>query len=142
VESGVAVDVPPCVVGVPRGVVDCPVVAVPFAEVVPVLPGVWVCCVDTASCVDGVGSSREGGNTSVLDRLGVVGPLGLGVSAGAPLPTLPPVDVVDPEVDDPDEVWASAPTVVKLSANIANNTALMIAPFDGNAAIVASFRQG
>ena len=103
------------------------------------LPGVWVCCVETASCVDG--SSRDGGKTPVLDRLGVVGPLGLGVRAGAPLPTLPPADVVDPEVDDPDEVWASAPTVVKLSANIANNTALMIAPFDGNAAIVASFRQ-
>lgn len=108
-------------------------VAAPLADGVPVLPGVWVCCVDTAPCVGG--SSRDGGNWSVLERLGVAGPVALGVRAGAPLPTLPPGDVmpgvVDPEVnpppedDVPDEDCASAAVAVKLSANVATIAVFM-----------------
>lgn len=88
------------VVRVPPDVVVWPVLAVPLADGVPVLvvlPGVWVCCcVETEPCAGG--SNRDGGKTSVLERLGVAGPLAFGVRAGAPLPTLPLDDVVP---DDP-----------------------------------------
>jgi len=61
------------VVGVPPDVVVWPVLAVPLADGVPVLvvlPGVWVCCcVETEPCAGG--SNRDGGKTSVLERLGV-----------------------------------------------------------------------
>jgi hypothetical protein len=89
----VTVDASPGVVDVPPCVVDCPVVvAVPVADVVPVvvLPG--VCCVDTEPPVGG--NRRDGGKTSVLERLGVTGPLGFGDRARAPLPMLLPGDVV------------------------------------------------
>jgi hypothetical protein len=78
------------------------VVAVPVADVVPalVLPVVWVCCVETAPPVGG--NSRDGGNTSVLERLGATGPLGFGARAGAPLPTLLPSDDVPGVVEVPD----------------------------------------
>jgi hypothetical protein len=116
------------VVGVPPGVVVWPVAAVPLADgvLVLVLPGVWVCCcVETDPCAGG--SNRDGGKTSVLERLGVAGPLALGVRAGAPLPTLPLDDVVPDVVDPlPGEVWASAPAAVKPSAN-----AVRIASFLG-----------
>jgi len=90
------------------------VVAVPLVDGVPVfvLPGVGVCCDDTAPSVDG--NSRDGGKMSVLERLGVVGPLGLGVRAGAPLPT-PPGDEFPGVVEVPDDVWAS-PTALSSSA--------------------------
>jgi hypothetical protein len=102
--SGVAVAAPPGVVAVPPGVVDWPVVAVPVADGVPVpaLPEVWSCWVDTAP-PDG-GSSRDGGKTSVLERFGVTGPLGLGVRAGAPLPALLPGVPVVPDVEVPADV--------------------------------------
>ena len=68
---------------------------VPVADVVPVLvvSGVWVCCVEAEPPVGG--NSRDGGKTSVFERLGVTGPLDFGDRAGAPLPMLLlPGDVV------------------------------------------------
>lgn len=75
-------------------------VGVPVADVVPalVLPGVWVCCVETEPPVGG--NRRDGGKTSVLERLGVTGPLDFGDRAGAPLPMPPPGEVV-PVVEVP-----------------------------------------
>jgi hypothetical protein len=129
------------------------VAAAPPVDVVPAPvppgvwpPGVWVCCVDTEPWVGG--SSRDGGKTSVPERLGVTGPLGLGVRAGAPLPTLPPGDVVVPDVDappdveDPDDVWASAAGASKPRANVARIADLMPAPSQGNVATAPSFRWG
>jgi hypothetical protein len=120
------------------------VAAVPLADVVPalVLPGVWVCCVDTEPPVGG--NSRDGGKTSVLERLGVTGPLGFGDRAGAPLPMLvvdPELDA-PPEADDPDEVCESAVEDVKTSANAAVIAILMVAPLRGNVGLRSSFRQG
>ena len=96
---------------------DWPVVDEPVVDVVPDPPG--VCWVDP--CVGG--SRRDGGKISEFERLGVIGPLGRGVRAGAPLPTVPPEvvpgDVApDPDEDpDPDDVWAIALVAVKPNAN-------------------------
>jgi hypothetical protein len=126
--SDVAVDASPGVVDVPPCVVDWPVVAVPVADVAPVLvlvlPGVWV-CVDAEPPVGG--NRRDGGNTSVLERLGVTGPLDFGDRAGAPLPVLLPGDVV-PVVEVPVVDWARVVAAVKLSASVAIVAVLMAAP--------------
>ena len=111
--------------GCPVSVPDVPVpgvVAVPVPGLLSVLPPAGV-CVPAEPCVGG--NRRDGGKMSVLLRFGVAGPLGVVPSAGDPLPTDVPGDVVpgdvvpEPEPDPgDDDVCANAPVVVKPSAKI------------------------
>ena len=77
-----------------------------------------------------------------MERLGVTGPLGLGARAGAPLPTLLLGEVdVPPEVEDPEEVCATAAGAVRLSTNAARIAVFMPAPLDANVAMGPSFQR-